>query len=790
MKSKILILVFISFLLTSFVYTDEGFIEMLTQKFENFNKQNPQVKVHLFFSQDKYSPGDTAFYKAHFLTDGLRPIAGRQILNFEIINADGKIVQRQSFGVSDGVGANQIILSKDLTPGIYLFAAYSEWMKNFSPDYFYYKSISITRQKEITPVHTPANETLTFHPEGGNLISGISNKIVVRFTGAAQVQVIDNSSKEIDQLTLDELGLGSFRLTPEPYKSYAAKVIGQTQLYNLPDATSDGLALMVTPTLSREPLKVLIMAPKNSDWRGKDLYLVVVEKSKIHYSTPIQLVDDELLEVAIPQRNLTPGIAQLVLFNGKGIVLAERLFFFNDQSEIQVDFTTEKKIYAPREKISVVASIKDEFGNPLRVDFAVSVLNKKLFKDERSYSLTDQLLLMSDFSWQDKQSYYNTTLPKESRFASFDNYLITKKWNRFQWPEVMASATKKKKYEFKRTLSIDGIAWDKDTGLPVPDSTLINVYLQSHMMGYEAYTTKEGRFSLPFLFDFWGKDRLFYLMERKKKEIGNAQILASADSMVMPKAMSFNEEAQVDAYGDFKFKKTLVDGSFSFYTSADQNINSLSNPNAEFEDELMGADVSVNVEKYIIFPTMEELIREVIPSLLHRKVGGKSMVRVLLSEASVIPTGDPLFIINGVMTKNTTYFLNLKPADVLTVKIIKDINKLLRFGAMGKNGIVLIQTKKSDIVNLTNLSNVLPVEGLSKSIEFRSPDHSLKSNARIPDFRSTLYWNPSLKTDATGKAVFNFYASDDSGPLVIKLQGVTSDGKPFSKESEVTVVFE
>ena len=60
---------------------------------------------------------------------------------------------------------------------------------------------------------------------------------------------------------------------------------------------------------------------------------------------------------------------------------------------------------------------------------------------------------------------------------------------------------------------------------------------------------------------------------------------------------------------------------------------------------------------------------------------------------------------------------------------------------------------------------------------------------RIPDLRSTLFWKPFLETKS-GAAEFNFFASDDIGPLKVVVTGFTKDGRPFSVEKEINVVFD
>ena len=236
-----------------------------------------------------------------------------------------------------------------------------------------------------------------------------------------------------------------------------------------------------------------------------------------------------------------------------------------------------------------------------------------------------------------------------------------------------------------------------------------------------------------------------------------------------------------------------MDQSFGFYAkSKDINTGEGFNPNIEFEDELGGADFSVNAQEYLVFPTMEEMIREILPFVQHRKRGEKVTVRLILLEGTLnsVPKSEPLFIIDGVMSKNTELFLSLKPADILTVKVVRDRAKLRQLGAIGRNGVIFVQTKNSLADKLIEKGNLLTVQGLSKPIDFRSSDYSKSSNQRVPDFRSTLYWNPAVKTGSNGRATVRFFASDDVGPVIIKFQGLTAEGLPFSTEKEIKVVFQ
>jgi hypothetical protein len=45
------------------------------------------------------------------------------------------------------------------------------------------------------------------------------------------------------------------------------------------------------------------------------------------------------------------------------------------------------------------------------------------------------------------------------------------------------------------------------------------------------------------------------------------------------------------------------------------------------------------------------------------------------------------------------------------------------------------------------------------------------------DYRSTLYWNPIVRTDSTGVAQVSFFNSDETGNMQIVVEGITTDGK-------------
>ena len=82
------------------------------------------------------------------------------------------------------------------------------------------------------------------------------------------------------------------------------------------------------------------------------------------------------------------------------------------------------------------------------------------------------------------------------------------------------------------------------------------------------------------------------------------------------------------------------------------------------------------------------------------------------------------------------------------------------------------------------------IESLNRPVMFNVRDHSGAQDLHRPDFRSTVYWNPSVKTDSGGKATVEFFCSDDVGKISIRIDGLATGGRPFSAGQDLEVVLD
>jgi uncharacterized protein YfaS (alpha-2-macroglobulin family) len=68
-------------------------------------------------------------------------------------------------------------------------------------------------------------------------------------------------------------------------------------------------------------------------------------------------------------------------------------------------------------------------------------------------------------------------------------------------------------------------------------------------------------------------------------------------------------------------------------------------------------------------------------------------------------------------------------------------------------------------------------KGYSSIREFYAPNYDdPKVNTRVADLRTTIYWNPNVISDSTGKASFEFFNADEKGNYKAIVEGINENG--------------
>jgi hypothetical protein len=145
-------------------------------------------------------------------------------------------------------------------------------------------------------------------------------------------------------------------------------------------------------------------------------------------------------------------------------------------------------------------------------------------------------------------------------------------------------------------------------------------------------------------------------------------------------------------------------------------------------------------------------------------------------------------LVDGVVALDPGMIMAMDPHKVERIDVV---NSNYYVGALQFPGILSLYTGER------NCPLDFPQHSFRQAYEFLSPlrkghypeypDSSAINNPR-PDYRNTLYWNPSVRTGEDGRAMAEFYTSDESAAYVIMIEGITAEGLAGSWNGSISVV--
>lgn len=758
-----------------------GFADRLKEGLILYYRWNAPVKIHLTFNQAEYAPGDTALYKIYLFTaDDFRSVPEREIVTVQLVDLYGKIIQQAKVLVKDGGGFNQISIPEAAAPGKYTVIAFHEAMKTQDRSLFFQRPLWVAGRTRLEEI---AKTDIGFFPEGGHFIAGIVNKLIVTGPPDLQLRISSEGKAEVASLALDKKGFGITFIKPElNVKYFATSVDIETEL---PPAQLDGVGLLVNVPSNGLPIRGTIQIPDSSMYRFGKYTLALTRHATMYATVALSFAERNVLTFALPQENIPPGVARVTVFEEEaGRAIAERLIYIRDREPPSVNIRLTNRTVSARDTIPVAIEVKDGNGNGISSELAVTVFRKKWSGTSRSVvsSIVANAYLLGDVGGSSNAFIFSPHHGED--YTYIDNFLITQRWKRFSWEELWSEKRPSRKFE--HLLSLRGKVV-RESGESLPDSTKITFFLQKSVMTYVSDVGSSGEFDFPLLMDFYGEEEIFYVAEHGGKRLPDVKVfLSEDDAAVFSNSSALKTLPEANAYLAFDQKRDELNKSYAYHLSTSlkpepPSLNSL------IEEEIFGADVVVELNEYYLFPTMAETLREIVPTLQYRQQQHREVVRLFFDDRNKFSEGPPLYIIDGVITDNSAYFLSLNPADVVNIKIVNSERKLQAFGAVAKNGIVLIETKipgntalvpRTDhMVRLTGLQSLSPAH---RYIAHRRQD-------RVPDLRSNIYWNPQFRTDASGNGLILIQASDVTGEFMIQLEGFTAKGEPVYAEEEIWV---
>lgn len=629
---------------------------------------------------------------------------------------------------------------------------------------------------------------VSFFPEGGyapvftNITMAFKSVNTSGLSEYVKGKVYDDQNQECAEFECSHQGMGRFNMHYEPGKKYYAVCTNKDSIskrFDLPLPSDSAVSL-------------------KTEWEGDKLFVSVLKSPNYRLLKHIQLVAhirgvpvyakywNEEKEHLVFEKDFFPaGIVHFLLIDEDRNILSERLVFsFQKNTFAQAAIEPDKKTFKSRDKISLSIRVTDKNQDPLPGYYSLAVLDAGNAALDTTSTIVSTLLLSSELKGNIENPMFYFQKDNKKATAALDMLLMTQGWRRYDIPKLLKGSFQKElRYpvELREELTgkSDGVfSSSKDapiTLIALNDSVIGSSYVQ---------TDQKGRFAFS---DLEYPEGTKYVVQANSKK-GSRRVFIEIDSVKpFPSLKSF----PVDVFPSVKVNNTstvgqngklLPDEGMKTIDLNEITVTAKRKPLSQTDSpyySVMSSSVitSKDIDKWHILSVYDLL----------RRLSG-----VTVSGSEVRYRGNtPMLLLDNIPMEGFDY-------DMLMVDDIKDAfvtpgtSMGIIFGSRGANGAIVINTKKGFVQTKTMSSNIRYVNalGYQQPVKFYSPVYDTEDARKNPRFdsRTTIYWNPVVRTDKDGMAQINFYSADSSSKYIVVLEGVSNYGHlvSFMKEN-VTV---
>lgn len=515
---------------------------------------------------------------------------------------------------------------------------------------------------------------------------------------------------------------------------------------------------------------------------GNQFYLFIQTHGNINQIS-IETISGSTTEVDVPKSVLGSGINQITIFDSRGQPVLERYIYTSRREKNPLTLNSEDTC-GLRNKITLDLRLDNGSTgilNSTNLSISVSPGNN----EEEIMNIDDYLIFGSEYSLA---NIGNKLVRRINEVPSVvtDSLLLKVRSNWINWTSILSGDLPKFKYLKEKEdnlLSGKLLTSDQQT---VHSSENLFMCIPGKVATFQyARTDNEGKFNFHIPVDESLKD---LIIMPEDNTAGHKIIIES------PFSDQYQESILSIDSSALKIVPQISKMSLNHQVQTIFGIHSEGDKMIQIDSSLIlqrfygKPDIELIMSDYVSLPVMSEVIFELLPGVSVKKK--KSDYEFLITEHvdDGLVVLSPTLLIDGVIIKDASLILNLDPEIVEKIDVVKSNYEV---GKYIFSGIINVITRTGDFTSipLSDYMMRIPYRVVEPVLSFNSPDYSTEQMrvSRIPDYRNTLYWNPSVKPDKDGKARVEFWSSDNKSDYVINVQGITTEGKILSIRKIVRV---
>jgi len=752
------------------------------------------VREKLYVHTDKnfYIAGEIVWFKLYCVDAALnQPLGISTVAYVEIVDRNNAAVLQAKIALGKEGGQGSFYLPISVSSDNYILRAYTSRMKNYGPSVYFEKEISIVNTIK-TPGSPAGHEnpeiTARFFPEGGRLVSGLESKIGFTVTGPtgkginAEGIVVDNNGDTVQHFSSRRYGIGSFVFRPAEGYTYNAVLMlpsGEKIVQPIPAAEQYGYVMNVSDDKNGSyRIKVLGKNKPGESITG-NVFLVAHTKKAAKQVQQGTVNDSQEMIFYLDRDRLGDGVTCLTLFDREGRAVCERLVFIPPHQHTAATVIADRKEYRTRSEVNLSVSFPVDSGMEDAVNCSVSVFQTDSLQNTTSPDIHDYLWLTSYLSGRvESPGYYFSN--DSGVGEAIENLMLTQGWRLLRRDSL--SPVLKFKPETDGHL-VTGRVFNTKTGRLVANA---RAYLSvpSQPFGFylnQSDSTGEIRFNVK---NYYGPGDIILQPEESNYQNYRVDLLSpfSLDTVYTPPGLlsvprgmeewlrgaSVGVQAQNIYRKDslFKYIPPRLSDTLPFFGKA---------------------EYSYKLDDYKRFTTMEEVLREYVLPVNVVLRNGRLYMGIVDDAMNVFNRNNMLVLVDGVPLHDPNKIFSFDPLKVKKLEVVPG-NYVI--GSAIFPGVASFETYEGRFSAFELDSSLVAIdyEGLQLQREFYSPVYSDSiKQERIPDFRTTLYWEPRFGALDPGSAHIRFFTSDRRGKFLVHLQGVGKKGEIISSTTSFVV---
>jgi hypothetical protein len=538
-------------------------------------------------------------------------------------------------------------------------------------------------------------------------------------------------------------------------------------------STNSGLNLTVN-NRKQDSLEIFVNTDDEFRFKNKNqIFLFIQTHGVINYFRTEKILS-EYTRIAVPKKSLLSGINQITVFDSNGPV-CDRYIYTPTRENPGI---TLHSLDSSKKRNEVTLDVEIGNNTSQRSELAyLSISVSPLTSNRLPMDLSDYLVFGTEFGFL-PQSILKGNKISEISPEILDSLLITLKSNWIIWDSIFSNYEQMFKYPAEKENQYISGKLLSDKLKPVEEDEVLIMSVPGKEALFQ-YTTTDMKGDFNFKVDIGNESKEFIIQPDLNSLNQKVYIESSFANQYLPAKVyidSLNEK--IPSGISRQIMSYRVRKNYESLTAGEPVTPSINQGNKK---RFYGTpDFELNMRDFVALDSMPEVFFELIPRVSMEFKNSVYKISVTDPMRNKLE-GSPVVMLDGVIIKDLSSIVKLNPDLVEKIDVVWD---KYRVGGYIFNGIINVISRTGDFS-----FGSLPVEAIrvnNRLFEpvstFMSPDYSTAEmkNSRIADYRSTLYWNPKVKTDIYGNESIKFWTSDIKSEYLIIVSAITSEGKTLS----------